>query len=71
MVVGEGVSPEQLSGALRGRSICDVHRKGKQLWLELGGKGPHLLLQRLQRKKISEQVKKAFAEQAAEDALGT
>lgn len=44
VVVGEGVSPERLRGALCGRSICDVHRKGKQLWLELGGEGPHLLL---------------------------
>lgn len=43
-VVAEGVTEKGLVVALLGRSVLAARRRGKQLWLELSGDGPHLLL---------------------------
>lgn len=34
-IVFEGTTPEQMRGALEGRTVVDVHRHGKHLWFEL------------------------------------
>jgi formamidopyrimidine-DNA glycosylase len=39
----QGVTAEQLTAALLGRTLKHAGRKGKQLWLELDGDGPHPL----------------------------
>ena len=44
IVLGEGISEEGLSAALIRRAVVAVRRRGKQLWLELDGSGPHLLM---------------------------
>nr|QDO16268.1 formamidopyrimidine-DNA glycosylase [Lingulodinium polyedra] len=42
-VIGEGVGPQQLEAALLRRPVLAARRRGKHLWLELGGQGPQLL----------------------------
>jgi Formamidopyrimidine-DNA glycosylase N-terminal domain len=39
----QDVTAEQLTAALLGRTLKHAGRKGKQLWLELDGDGPHPL----------------------------
>ena len=36
-VVGEGVTEKGLVAALKGKKVTHVCRKGKQMWIELGG----------------------------------
>jgi formamidopyrimidine-DNA glycosylase len=43
IVVCEGVDAARLAGALVGRKLASVRRKGKQLWFEMGGSGEHAL----------------------------
>lgn len=43
-VVGEGVKEKRLVEALQKRKVLKARRRGKQLWLELSGLGPALLL---------------------------
>lgn len=43
-VVAEGVKEKRLVEALRKRKVVKACRRGKQLWLELSGPGPALLL---------------------------
>ena len=44
IVIGEGVTAARLRSALLQRTVEGVHRRGKQLWLELSGDGPCLLM---------------------------
>ena len=40
----EGIAPAELQKALQGRTLLEACRKGKQMWLELDGGSPALLL---------------------------
>ncbi|KAK9821543.1 hypothetical protein WJX74_009796 [Apatococcus lobatus] len=40
----EGIAPKDLEKALTGRTLVATHRKGKQMWFELDGSSPALLL---------------------------
>ena len=44
IVIGEGVTGGCLEKAICGRKVEAAHRRGKQVWLELDGLGPHLLM---------------------------
>ncbi len=44
IVIAEGVSMTKFNIALKDRVIRAVNRHGKQLWLQLSGQGPHILL---------------------------
>ncbi|KAG5183570.1 Formamidopyrimidine-DNA glycosylase H2TH domain-containing protein [Tribonema minus] len=41
IIMGEGVTEEDVVAALKGRKLLHAGRKGKNLWLELEGKGKH------------------------------
>eukprot|EP00931_Biecheleriopsis_adriatica_P107133 TRINITY_DN81468_c0_g1_i1.p1 TRINITY_DN81468_c0_g1~~TRINITY_DN81468_c0_g1_i1.p1 ORF type:complete len:341 (+),score=64.62 TRINITY_DN81468_c0_g1_i1:28-1023(+) len=43
-IVAEGLKESQLIKALKGRKVLAARRRGKQLWVELSGVGPSLLL---------------------------
>mmetsp|Transcript_132434 Transcript_132434/g.247685 ORF Transcript_132434/g.247685 Transcript_132434/m.247685 type:complete len:336 (-) Transcript_132434:45-1052(-) len=43
-IIGESVTEGRLVSALQGRKVLAARRRGKQLWLELSGSGPALLL---------------------------
>lgn len=43
-IIAEGVKEVQLVAAIQGRKILAARRRGKQLWLELSGSGPAVLL---------------------------
>lgn len=43
-VMAEGLKEAQLVKVLKGRKLLKARRRGKQLWLELDGKGPCLLM---------------------------
>lgn len=40
----DGIAPRDLEAALKGRTIQEACRKGKQLWLDLGKDSPALML---------------------------
>lgn len=43
-IIGEGVTETKLVAALQGRKVLAARRRGKQLWIELSGNGPALLI---------------------------
>jgi len=43
VVIAERMTERRLASAIVGRTVDDVHRMGKYLWLHLSGSGPHLV----------------------------
>lgn len=43
-VIGEGMQEKEFIDAICGRTVMSALRRGKHMWLELSGQGPHLLL---------------------------
>ncbi|GBF93974.1 formamidopyrimidine-DNA glycosylase [Raphidocelis subcapitata] len=40
----QGCTPAELKAALEGRTVDKVGRRGKNLWLQFSGEGPHLMI---------------------------
>ena len=43
IVVGEGATEDSITAAFGKRSVKALHRRGKQIWIELSGEGPSIL----------------------------